>query len=209
VNEKKSGSYFNDLLNIDEVDKKIISLLQENPEMTHSQISEKVHKSQPAVGARIIKMKRKNLLCTQIGVNMAKIDIKLAKVEMLTKDAEAVLKKVEQCPFVLHAFKVSGPTNLCVMIAAPDIQTIDNMVDRCYRTDPNVNSANVSYIIHSVKDLILPINFNIEHFNETGCGVDCIANTGEIDRIKELVNKSREEALKRELISKKIEKQDK
>ena len=48
---------YDDLLEIDDTDKEIIELLQENPDITHSEISEKVHKSQPAVGARIIKLK--------------------------------------------------------------------------------------------------------------------------------------------------------
>jgi DNA-binding Lrp family transcriptional regulator len=155
---------FNKKLKIDEIDKTIITLLQENPDMTHSEISQKVHKSQPAVGARIIKLKRKNLICEQIGVNFKVVDIKIAKVEMMVKNVAEVLEKVQECPFVLHAFKISGNYNLCVLISAPDIKTVDKMVDFCYRSDSNVLTVNVSYIISSVKDLILPINFDIEHF---------------------------------------------
>lgn len=190
---------FNKKLKIDETDKMIITLMQENPEMTHSDISEKVHKSQPAVGARIIKLKRKNLLNTQIGVNYKKVDIKLAKVEMLVKNVQDIVEKISKCPFVLHAFKVSGNTNLCVMIAAPEIQIIDRMVDICFRSDQNIMSINVSYIISSVKDLILPVNFDIEHFDQFGCGSLCYAKEGEIDKLKEMIKESKLKDLESEI----------
>ena len=189
---------FNKKLSIDEVDKTIITLLQSNPDMTHSEIAEKVHKSQPAVGARIIKLKRKDLICKTVGVNFKKVDIKIAKVEMMVKNVSEVMSKIENCPFVLHAFKISGNYNLCIMISAPDIQTVDKMVDLCYRSDENVFAINVSYIISSVKDLIMPINFDIEHFDEFGCGQNCHVRKGELDKLKRLIKESKESALKKE-----------
>ena len=190
---------FNKKLKIDEVDKQIIQLLQDDPEMTHSEISEKVHKSQPAVGARIIKLRRKNLLITQIGVNFKKVDIKLAKVTMLVKNVGDILEKMEKCPFVLHAFKISGITNLLVLIAAPDIKTIDLMVDLCWRSHPDIITINVSYIISSVKDLILPVNFDIEFFGEFGCGKEgCMVHHGEADKLKNMIKESRKKVFEKE-----------
>lgn len=194
--DEKSKGNFNEKLKIDNVDKQIIQLLQENPEMTHSEISEKVHKSQPAVGARIIKLRRKNLLNTQIGVNFKKVDIKLAKVTMLVKNVGEILNAMEKCPFVLHAFKISGTTNLMVLIAAPDIKMIDQMVDLCWRKHPDIMTINVSYIISSVKDLILPVNFDIEFFGEFGCGRDgCMVHHGEADKLKQLIRESRNKTI--------------
>jgi len=196
-NESPRG--LNDKLKIDEVDKEIIQLLQKNPEMTHSEISDKVHKSQPAVGARIIKLRRKNLLNTQIGVNFKKVDIKLAKLEMLAKNVSDLLINIEKCPFVLHAFKISGNTNIMVMIAAPDIQTIDKMVDLCFRTHPDILTVNISYIISSVKDLILPVNFDIESFGEFGCGRDgCLVHRGEENKLKDLIRQTRKKAIEKD-----------
>lgn len=190
---------FNKKLDIDEADKMIISLLQDNPDMTHSDISEKVHKSQPAVGARIIKLKRKHLLETQMGADFREVDVKLAKIEMLTKDISDIMDKIKHCPFVVHAFKISGNANLMVMISAPDIKTIDKMVDLCFRSDENVMTVNVSYIISSVKKLVLPINFEIEHFDELGCSKDCYVRKGEVDKLQKLIKETKEKALRREI----------
>jgi hypothetical protein len=115
---------------------------------------------------------------------------------MLCKNPENILKNIENCPFVLHAFKLTGKINLMVLIAAPDIKTIDRMVDMCFRTHPDIMTLNVSFIISSVKDLILPVNFDIELFNEFGCGKNgCLVHAGEEDKLKKLIRESRQKAL--------------
>jgi len=85
---------FKELLNIDDDDYKIIEMIEKDPDITHSQIAIEVEKSQPAIGARIIKLERKNLLTKQVGFNIKKVDIKVAIAFISTKDVEAVVKKI-------------------------------------------------------------------------------------------------------------------
>ncbi|KKK46377.1 hypothetical protein LCGC14_0576430 [marine sediment metagenome] len=42
---------------MDDIDKKIITLIQEDPDMTHSKIAKVIKKSQPTVGIRIKKLR--------------------------------------------------------------------------------------------------------------------------------------------------------
>ncbi|GAB4307579.1 MAG: hypothetical protein Kow0069_05220 [Promethearchaeota archaeon] len=187
-------SSFTSLLQIDETDKQIIEILQEAPETTHSDIAKQVGKSQPAVGARIIKLKRKDLLCTQLGVNFRTVDVKLAKVELAARNVKAVLGKLEGCPVIINAFKISGENNLCALIAAPNLGLIDQIVDACLRSDPNVTSVTVNFIISSVRDFILPLAFGVERFREMGCGPDC----GGVRASREVLERLQAEKLKRE-----------
>ncbi|MFW9829598.1 MAG: Lrp/AsnC family transcriptional regulator, partial [Candidatus Thorarchaeota archaeon] len=46
-------------LKLDKIDLKLISLLQEDPNLTHYQIAEIVNRSQPTVGTRLRKLKEK------------------------------------------------------------------------------------------------------------------------------------------------------
>ncbi|HMF33260.1 MAG TPA: Lrp/AsnC family transcriptional regulator [Candidatus Lokiarchaeia archaeon] len=190
---------FNEILKIDETDKKIIMLLQENPDLTHSEIAEKVGKSQPAVGARIIKLKRKNLIATQVGMNFKKVGLKLALVTMTLQNPQAVIPKLAECPFIIHAFKTSGPTNLCVMIGAADIADIDRLVDECIRGDANVSNISVNFVLSSAKDLVLPLNFDIENAIDMGCGPKCFLTKGVPQEIKEAVNKRKQSILLEDL----------
>lgn len=169
---------FNDLLDIDDDDKKIIEMIEENPGITHSEIAAEIGKSQPAVGARIIKLERKHLLSKQVGFNIKKVDIKTAIVYVATKDVESIVQKISTCPFINHAFKISGEYNLLCFIAASNLHTIEHLIDLCFRKDPNVINVKTNILIESIHDFVMPIDFQIENFDETSsyCGPDCHLN---------------------------------
>ncbi len=168
--KKKS---FNELLSIDDADKIIIEMMEKNPDITHSAIAKEIEKSQPAVGARIIKLERKHLLTKQVGFNVKEVDIKVAIVYISTKDVENVVEKIKNCPFINHAFKISGEFNMLCFIAASDLQTIEKLVDLCFRRDPNVINVKTNILIESIHDFVVPIDFTIEKFDGRYCGPGC------------------------------------
>jgi Lrp/AsnC family transcriptional regulator, leucine-responsive regulatory protein len=168
---------FNDLLNIDDDDKKIIEMIEENPDITHSDIAKEVEKSQPAVGARIIKLERKHLLTKQVGFNIQKVDIKVAIVFVSTKNVDDIVSKIKQCPFINNALKISGDYNLLCFIAAQDLQTIERLIDLCFRKDDNVINVKTNIVIDAIHKFVLPIDFSIENFDGRYCGPDCNLNT--------------------------------
>lgn len=169
---------FKEILGIDDDDYKIIEMMEKNPDITHSEIAREIEKSQPAVGARIIKLERKHLLTHAVGFNVKMVDLKVAIVFVATKDVEIVVRKIEKCPFVNHAFKISGEFNLLCFVAASDLQTIEKLVDLCFRKDPNVIKVKTNILIGSIHDFVIPIDFQIERFDfHSGiCGPDCNLN---------------------------------
>ncbi|MBY9011991.1 MAG: Lrp/AsnC family transcriptional regulator [Candidatus Lokiarchaeota archaeon] len=169
---------FKEILGIDDDDYKIIEMLEQDPSITHSDIAREIEKSQPAVGARIIKLERKHLLTKQIGFNLRLVDIKTAIVFVSTKDVETIVRKIDKCPFINHAFKISGEFNLLCFISASDLQTIEKLVDLCFRKDPNVINVKTNIVIDSVHDFVVPIDFQIEKFDfhSNTCGPDCNMN---------------------------------
>lgn len=169
---------FNEILSIDDADKKIIEMIEEDPDITHSDIAKEIEKSQPAVGARIIKLERKNLLTKQVGFNIKKVDIKVAIVFISTKDVDIIIEKIKECPFINHAFKISGEYNLLCFISASDLQTIERLIDLCFRRDPNVLNVKTNVLIESIHDFVVPIDFQIEKFDEKSsyCGPNCNLN---------------------------------
>ncbi|MFX1498311.1 MAG: Lrp/AsnC family transcriptional regulator [Promethearchaeota archaeon] len=182
---------FKELLDIDDDDYKIIEMIEKNPDITHSQIAVEVEKSQPAIGARIIKLERKNLLTKQVGFNIKKVDIKVAIVFISTKDVETIVEKIKNCPFINHAFKISGEFNLLCFVSASDLQTIERLVDICFRKDPNVINVKTNILIESVHDFVVPIDFQIEKFDfhSNNCGPKCNLNVNlpkfKFDQIEE------------------------
>ena len=169
---------FKEILGIDDDDYKIIEMMEKDADVTHSKIAREIEKSQPAVGARIIKLERKHLLTKQVGFNIKKVDIKVAIVFVATKDVETIVNKIVKCPFVNHAFKISGEFNLLCFVAASNLQTIEKLVDLCFRKDPNVINVKTNILIDSVHDFVIPIDFQIEKFDfhSNVCGPDCNLN---------------------------------
>ncbi len=47
-----------DKLKLDDIDRQIISLVQDNPALTHTEIASRINRSQPTVGMRIKKLEK-------------------------------------------------------------------------------------------------------------------------------------------------------
>jgi len=120
-----------------------------------------------------IKLERKHLLTKQVGFNIKEVDIKVAIVYVSTKDVDLIVQKIENCPFINHAFKISGEFNILCFIAASDLQTIEKLVDLCFRRDSNVINVKTNILIESIHDFVVPIDFQIENFDGRYCGPDC------------------------------------
>ncbi|TFF98226.1 MAG: Lrp/AsnC family transcriptional regulator, partial [Promethearchaeota archaeon] len=105
--------------------------------------------------------------------NIKKVDIVSTIVFISTKDVENIVEKIKDCPFINHAFKISGEYNLLCIISASDLQTIERLIDLCFRKDPNVINVKTNILIESIHDFVVPIDFTIEDFDGRYCGPGC------------------------------------
>ncbi|MFX0175526.1 MAG: Lrp/AsnC family transcriptional regulator [Candidatus Hodarchaeota archaeon] len=163
-------------LKLDDIDRQIISLVQEDPNLTHTQIAEKIDRSQPTVGMRIKKLEKAGVLQFQPGINFKVVDLFLATVEINTKNPEPVMEMGKCCPFVLNAFRLSGGHNMCVLLASSKLHKLDAIVNYHFRKNSDVSSVSMEIVTDIAKDFILPIDFDSEHHEpneEEGCGEKC------------------------------------
>ncbi len=163
-------------LKLDDIDRQIISLVQENPSLTHTQIAENINRSQPTVGMRIKKLEKDGVLQFQPGINFKKVDLFLATVEVNTRKPDEIIEMAKFCPFILNAFRLSGEHNICVLLASSKLDKLDNIVNYHFRNNPDIHSCSMEVVTEISKDLILPIDFDSEEHNpslEEGCGAKC------------------------------------
>ena len=192
VNDMKNFSK-----NIDELDKKIIELLQEDPEITSKEISKIVKKSEPVVGARITKLIQNNLSNSQRGMNIRNIEPHMVKCEIEAQNPTKLMHKLQYCPFVMQAFKQSGKKNVRVLFLGDEYHDLDEMINTCYRLDDNITDMDLNYVIYSAKDMVVPVNFQIATFeNHFGCANrhNCLTDDSEKLKLKELVRSTRKVA---------------
>jgi Lrp/AsnC family leucine-responsive transcriptional regulator len=163
-----------DKIGIDEIDCRIMDLIQREPNLTHTEIAHHVNRSQPTVGMRIRKLENLGVLKYQAGINIKVADLCFARIELQTKNPRKVIETVKNCPFMLNAFRLSGDSNMSILMIGLTLKDLDHVVNRHFRNDPEVCDVHIDVISDVVNDFVLPIDLNLEYgdinLNGTCCG---------------------------------------
>jgi len=147
---------------IDQIDKNIIEIIQREPMLTHTEIAKKVNRSQPTIGMRIRKLEKSGVLKFQAGINVKTMDLILARVEIQTLKPDEIIALVKSCPYMLNAFRLSGKSNLSVLVVSDKLAQLDEMVNHHFRKDPNISEVYMNIITDVINDFVLPFDFNFE-----------------------------------------------
>ena len=162
-----------EFLDLDKRDREILSLLEKDPEMSQSEMAEKLKISQPSISARIHKLKQKGALSHVVGMNLKEVNLYMAKVDVIANNTSSVLNIFKDCPYFLNGLIVSGKHNLCLFFVGEDIATLEAIVDGHLRSNPLVRAAEVSIVIATMKDFVMPIKMNFEFSDTPPCGNGC------------------------------------
>jgi DNA-binding Lrp family transcriptional regulator len=159
-------------IKLDEKDRKIITLLHNNQDISQEKIAKEIHLSQPSVAMRIKKLKEKGIIENIIGVNLNKVGIYVAVVLVQTTNTTKILNLFRECPFFLNGFVLSGKENLMLLFAGEDLASLESMIDERLRSHADVQSAEFNILISSIKDFILPVKMVDRPLNKPPCGID-------------------------------------
>ncbi len=160
------------IMKLDEKDRKIIALLSDDPDISQEAIALKVGLSQPSVAVRIKKLKEKGAVVSLFGVDLFKLGLYLAKVDVTTSNTTKILDTFEDCPYFLNGFIVSGEHNLCLIFIGDDVSTLEAIVDFHLRPLKEVQNAIFNIIVDCAKDFIMPVKMYFEKSDKPPCGID-------------------------------------
>ena len=144
-------------IGIDDIDCRIMELIQNEPNLTHTQIATQVNRSQPTVGMRIRKLEKLGVLKYQAGINIKAADLCFVRVELQTKNPKKTIQKIKNCSFMINAFKVSGKANLSILMVGEDYKFLDSIVNNNFRNDPEVLKVHMDIIEDVVNDFVAPL----------------------------------------------------
>ncbi len=165
---------------IDKVDKKIISLLQEDASMSYTKIGKIVKKSQPAVGARVLKLDRSGILGNQKGVNFKTCGLPLIFLDVKSVDKERMMQRANVCPFVMNVFSQLGESNFKILMTASSIESLNHILNDCYRKDNTLKIEKTTFAFSAKNDFVLPVDFQLESYEGGNCPYNCPFNTKKI-----------------------------
>ena len=158
---------------IDAVDKKILSMLSDEPQLSQAEISERLKISQPAVSARIHKLEERGVLSRLIGTDVKKAQLFLAKVDITTNQVEGFLKSMENCPLYLNCFLTSGRHNMTCFLMGEDMKSVMSCVDSRFRQNTSIKSMECDLVMNPTKSLVVPVKPQMEKKKSSPCGKDC------------------------------------
>jgi Lrp/AsnC family leucine-responsive transcriptional regulator len=161
------------MLTLDETDRKVISLLAKNPELSQSEIGHLLNISQPAVGARIHKLRKQGVIDHQVGVNLRKAKLGISKIDVSTNNSAKILEIFEKCPLFLNGFVTSGKHNLCLFLLFEDLASLNACMDCHLRGNPLVSDAELSVVVSSARDVIVPMKLVRRKTEVSFCGEQC------------------------------------
>ena len=158
---------------LDKIDKIIVSLLSENPEVSQSEMANFLKISQPAVSMRIRELKNRGIITHFVGANLERASLRLAKVDITCSDTEPVLKFFEKCPRCWNVLVTSGRHNLCLFFVSEDLTSLHACIDQHIRRQQNIKEVEFNLVITPLKDLVVPLKIAREKQEISPCEKSC------------------------------------
>jgi len=158
---------------LDDLDRKILAYLQENPSSPQAEIAKKVGVSQPTVGMRIKKLIKMGVLERRIGIPAYKFNLRLAMIGIKTRNPDELVKKFEGCPRLVFMAKSMGAHQLIMHFIGSCDRALQNLIEERLSNDSNVIDFDVSLADTPDSKILIPLKIPTEQSPVSPCGVDC------------------------------------
>ncbi|MFO8132905.1 MAG: winged helix-turn-helix transcriptional regulator [Thermoplasmatota archaeon] len=120
---------------LDDKDRKIIGLLQDNPHASQSDIAAAADLSQPAVSLRIKKLMEQGFISRSIGVDIQRLDLPIAKLEIAHNGDRQMLDTFTRCPYIVDVLHMQNATRLSLFMVGETESTIHSVASRMQEHD--------------------------------------------------------------------------
>lgn len=147
-------------MKLDQIDYKLIELLQQNCKQTTKELAIQLDLSTTAIHERIKKLERQKIITDYIAViNKDKINrsfLAVAHIKIKSHSKDAILqfeKKIHQIPEVLECFHVSGEYDYILKIGVKDMEAYRELMLSKLTTMEEVQSSHSMFVIKEVKNL--------------------------------------------------------
>lgn len=145
-------------MEFDSFDWKLLSLLQENNQLTAQQMSEQVHLSPVSCLRRIKRMRERNIIQKDISVlNPEMVGRKMTMVVLVALEREhqdmsdQFKQSMLKLPEVMQCYYVTGEFDFVLIITAKDMQDYEKFSTRFFFENKNIRRFNTMVVMNRVK----------------------------------------------------------
>jgi DNA-binding Lrp family transcriptional regulator len=158
---------------LDETDRKIVAFLQENPDAVQRDIAGHIGLTQPAISARLRRLRREGLLRVLVGLDPQKAGLLMAKIDVRTTDPQGLMDTFRNCPLLVNAFLALGGTDVSLLMIGESVENLESIVDVHIRPMSGVQSVDLQVVTRVANPLILPKAMAATKCDRTRCGFRC------------------------------------
>jgi DNA-binding Lrp family transcriptional regulator len=165
---------------LDEIDRKIISQLQQNGRTTLQDLSKIIGYTSMGTKKRLEKLLKNTIKVTAlINPNALKLHPAIVMLEMESAEAmQDLIERFKDCPRVVHIFKTIGGYNLIALVVAENQETLESIsTEKCsLRCSRGIRRSEFYPISDTYFSSFLQIRENLAHKEKavTPCSVDCV-----------------------------------
>ncbi|WP_138754495.1 Lrp/AsnC family transcriptional regulator [Paenibacillus sinopodophylli] len=136
---------------MDDIDKKIMTLLQYNARMPISQISKEVSMSQPSIKERIIKLEEKNIISGYYtAFNLRDLNRGTTTFILIkTEQCQALTEFCENAMEVTDLFRISGEYNYLIKVQTASIEELAEFQDRLIKFGPSKSHISLKNMLEN------------------------------------------------------------
>ncbi|WP_191602421.1 Lrp/AsnC family transcriptional regulator [Marinomonas algicola] len=145
-------------MELDNIDRKILTILQRNNRLANVELAEEVGLSPPACHKRVKRLRDENIIINDVSILNPELTgnklTLLVSVEMERdrKDVYDAFKKVvSQVPEIKHCYQITGSYDFFMVVMVPDMQAFECFVDQVLHTDTNIRKFQTSVSLRTVK----------------------------------------------------------
>jgi Lrp/AsnC family transcriptional regulator, leucine-responsive regulatory protein len=152
-------------MQLDEFDRKILTLLQENNKLSQRQISEAVNISASAVNRRIATMEEAGVIRANVAlVDAAKLGRPITLIVEVSVESE-VLNLIDQvksrftsCPQVQQVYYVTGETDFVLVVSVADMTEYEQLTRQLFFAEGNIKRFRTIVVMERAKvSMAVPI----------------------------------------------------
>ncbi len=136
---------------IDDIDKKIMQLLQHNARMSISQISKEVSMSQPSVKERMIRLEEKNIISGYTTVfNLRDLNRGTTTFILIkTEHCQEIVDFCRDAMEVTDLFRISGEYNYLIKVQTASIEELAEFQDSLIKLGPSKSHISMKNIMEN------------------------------------------------------------
>jgi Lrp/AsnC family transcriptional regulator, leucine-responsive regulatory protein len=154
-----------DVVALDGIDRKILTLLQEDNQITNQDLAAKVGISPPPCHRRVKRLREAGVIHRDVSlIDPIKVGRSLVVFTSITleRQREDLLenfeRKMAHCPEVMQCYFVSGDADYLVVVSVSDMAHYNEFARRVFANEPNIRMFRSSFCLSRVKyDTKIPL----------------------------------------------------